>query len=421
VSTIRVPTVVVLAMACFAFAACDDNPVSENRDTTVGLSVNPSFAVVDAADSTRVEATARNQYRDPTYADVNFTACDSKVTVADDPESVPLEPPKRVLVIGNTLGESCVEASVGSITEEIVVNVVPYRVEVGIADTLESGQSDQVALTLLGKDLVAVTGMDVTDFDYSTGSSSIAEVDASGNITAKAPGETDVTVDLAAVWGATKSGSASFVVVPGPFLGTATSSAGNSGDIVTYTAGGGQPDFDDDTEVTVGGERGFVLGMGSLTTAILYGLPVGETEVVFTGVGAEQLALSTTFDVAALATDDKYEPNDDVSPAGPFAIPISDIGVVDASKLDDFWRFDLAAETDLEMLLDWDEDVNGDLDLLVVDLAFTAFQCGFGGATSAIPEHFNCTLPAGSYMLWINNYAEAGLTNYHVMVTVAEE
>ncbi len=72
----------------------------------------------------------------------------------------------------------------------------------------------------------------------------------------------------------------------------------------------------------------------------------------------------------------------------------------------------------MHLFLDWDLDVNEDMDLYVVDAAFTAFQCGFVAATPGHPEAGDCTLPAGSYLLWVNNFAEAPLTNYHIEVTV---
>jgi hypothetical protein len=404
-------------MACFAFAACDDNPVNENTEDTVGLSVNPTFAVVDAADTTRVEAV-----RQPTRVAVSFTACDAKILVEPDPERVAIENPDRTLVIGQTLGETCVNASGAGKTASAVVNVVPSDIEATIASPLGSGASVQVDVTFLDKAGSGVTGLTAEDLVFSVGDPDVASVDASGVVTGKAPGTTTVRARLTPQWGAPREAVTNeFTVEPSTFLGTATSNSGNSGDKVTYTAGGGQPDFDEDTEVVVGGLRGFVLGMGSLTTVVLYGVPAGETEVLFTSVGPDQLALATTFDVAAFATDDVYEPNWLDNPAGPFEMPISDIGVVDEAKVYDFWRFDLAAATALEFLLDWDGEVNRDLDLLVVDLGFTRFYCGGAGGTATIPEHFDCTLPAGSYMLWIDNYAQDGLTNYHVMVTAGEQ
>ncbi len=100
-------------------------------------------------------------------------------------------------------------------------------------------------------------------------------------------------------------------------------------------------------------------------------------------------------------------------------LPFEDLLAVDAVDLNDFIQIDLAQETTLNLFLDWDIDVNGDLDLLVDDVGLPFnFPCGFPTATASHPEEGPCTLPAGSYLLWVNNFAEAGLTNYHIEVTV---
>lgn len=407
-------------MACFAFVACDDNPVSADRDATVTLAINPSLAIVDAADTTRVSAVGRNQYGENTQVALTYTTCDAKIDVEPDPTRVAVEPPDRWLVMGRTLGESCVEFTAGGVAGTAKVFVVPADMEVTLPSyTLESGQASQATVVFLDVAGASVSGFDISQVNMSVADAAVADVDAAGLVFPKAPGTTEVSASLVSAWGASRSGSAEFTVVPGPFLGGASATSGGSGDGVTYTADPGQPDFDSDTEVTVGGVKTFVFDLSSLTTAIPWGLEAGANDVLFTQVGGEQLALVTSFDVATLETTDDLEPNDDpFAPAGPVTFPFEDLLAVDYEDLDDFIAFSLAAETSLHLFLDWDEDVNGDMDLLVVDAAFTAYQCGFVTATAAIPEEGNCTLGAGDYLLWVNNYAEAGLTNYHIEVTV---
>ena len=68
------------------------------------------------------------------------------------------------------------------------------------------------------------------------------------------------------------------------------------------------------------------------------------------------------------------------------------------------------------MTLDW-TGVSGDMDLFVIDRnPVTAFQCVF--ATIAIPETGPCTLAAGDFAAWVNEYNHLpGFTVYTLTIT----
>ena len=72
--------------------------------------------------------------------------------------------------------------------------------------------------------------------------------------------------------------------------------------------------------------------------------------------------------------------------------------------LDHFYLIDLAAPATIIIDADWNSGM--DLDILVVDEAFTTFEC-FDGATGAKPEQSVCSLGAGGHLIWINNYDAA--------------
>ena len=55
--------------------------------------------------------------------------------------------------------------------------------------------------------------------------------------------------------------------------------------------------------------------------------------------------------------------------------------------------------------LDW--DVSKDLDMLFRNDSDTAYVCSFGAATGNHPENASCTLPAGTYIINVNDYAIA--------------
>jgi hypothetical protein len=115
----------VLALAGLsAVAACDDNPLAENRDVVDRLATNPSFANVQVGGSTFVSANALNQHGEPTGDAVTGTACDGKITVAIDTTRSDFELPERFIVRGVTAGESCVNVSSGGKSATVTINVV---------------------------------------------------------------------------------------------------------------------------------------------------------------------------------------------------------------------------------------------------------------------------------------------------------
>jgi hypothetical protein len=97
----------------FAVAACDDNPLSEGRDDVDRIDLNPSFANVKVADSTRVYGIAVNRHGEPLGVAVSATACDNKITIAPDPTRTNFEPPERFVVKGVTAGDSCINFTAG--------------------------------------------------------------------------------------------------------------------------------------------------------------------------------------------------------------------------------------------------------------------------------------------------------------------
>lgn len=108
-----------------AVAACDDNPLSEDRDAVDRLVLNPSFANVKVNDSTFVSAIAVNKHGEPLGVAVTATACDNRITLKNDPTRTEFEPPERFIIRGVTAGNSCVNVSSNGKQGTVTVRVVP--------------------------------------------------------------------------------------------------------------------------------------------------------------------------------------------------------------------------------------------------------------------------------------------------------
>jgi len=117
-------------LTMFTFAgtialACADNPLADGRDAIDRFTTNPSFANVKVNDSTRVTAIAVNVHGEPTGDAVTASACDNKITIANDPTRTTFEPPERFVVHGVTAGASCLTVSAGGKQATVTINVVP--------------------------------------------------------------------------------------------------------------------------------------------------------------------------------------------------------------------------------------------------------------------------------------------------------
>lgn len=113
-----------IGLAVAALAACDNNPLADNRDKVDRFELNPTFANVQVGDSTKVTAIPMNVHGQRTGDEVSGTACDSKITIKKDPTRSEYEPPERFVIYGVSAGESCLTVSSGGKQATATINVV---------------------------------------------------------------------------------------------------------------------------------------------------------------------------------------------------------------------------------------------------------------------------------------------------------
>jgi hypothetical protein len=163
----------------------------------------------------------------------------------------------------------------------------------------------------------------------------------------------------------------------------------------------------------------------TITAVIPFGTPAGPAVVALSNVGANQLSLTTSIDVTALVENEASEPNNTLGGAQVLTLPLEVVGTVSGADFLDVYSVTFAAATTIDMLLEWDDDTNGDLDLHVIwDGAFSA--CTNLVATGAVPEHATCAIPAGKTVFFrVHDYeAQFGggagnVTSYHLVIKVA--
>jgi len=152
------------------------------------------------------------------------------------------------------------------------------------------------------------------------------------------------------------------------------------------------------------------------------GFPVNQYEIIVTvGVTDDDDVVQGVSSVVLfnqLGSDLTEPANNDPSTAPTVGLPADIVGMLGVgADVDDFFLFTLTATTTFVVDLEWD-DATVDLDILVVDEGFAGFVCPFDGATGAKPEQVTCTLDAGTYALWLNNYSGAAHpTKYRAQIT----
>jgi hypothetical protein len=399
-------------------AACSEDPTESGN-------LEPSAIVTDLSTTTRTVGTQfsitaytidKNNARIPGA----LTAASSAGLVVDSTVYFPELQETRVFVHATAIDSTSAAITItgGNLSKTVRVNAFPASLDIQIASEVGSGEAIPVVVNALSS-----TGASLGPVPFSVTSSAttVVFVSSAGEISARGTGT--ATLTFTGPGGAT--GTASVTVVPGSFTGTLSPTTGTGGTRITVTAPAGVT-FDADTEVSIGNLITFNSNLTETTVeaVIPFGTPVGTAAVALSNVGPNQLALTTTVEVTALVENEASEPNDSEATAVPVTVPLDLVGSLSGTDLDDTYSFTFAAATAIDIFLEWDDDINGDLDLLV--RWDGAFRCSFSTATGNIPEDGSCAIPAGKTVFFIvDNYDAAtggsqDMVNYHLVIKPAE-
>lgn len=412
-----------VALVGLGLAGCDDNPTDFEPDETVRIFANPTVMTVPAGVTTLLQSRTENAGNEPTWEEITASvdgSCGSgaiTVDVAADFEPT-IEPSGKFDVTGGTTwGESCIQLSGGGASATIEVNVVADSLEITGTppeDELVLFESVQLSTNLLSDDGSAVGPFDpATDIVWTTDTPEedppVVTVDATGLVTAVGPGTAEVTATWTELGVSVSASTTIIVVVPPPALTSTDVASAEVGEVVTITGSGMVEGvhsiFVDGLEVDEFLEPTIV----DPTTATfrMPGGATGPTEITVGVVGE----VSNALEVERL---DSTEPLNDDPVTGPVvALPVDMYGFTDAADTDDFFTFTLAAETTFDLFLDWES--GADMDVIIWDDAtLTSAVCA--AASTAHPEETECTLPAGTYVLQINDY-DAVAATYIVQLT----
>ncbi|MFQ5747136.1 MAG: IPT/TIG domain-containing protein [Gemmatimonadota bacterium] len=197
----------VLALGVVALGACNDDPTDFGETTPTRLQVNPTTMIIPAGRTGELDVVALNQGGEPTFGAVSATpGCGpATVTVADDPQQTPIQPPGQMIVTaGSTLGTACIVIASGGVTDTVNVVVVADDIVVTSAPSvLRAGQTGTVVVDIVDANGTSVTPFAPTDATWATSNSNVVAVDASGNLTTTQSGSAAIT----ATWSGTAATS----------------------------------------------------------------------------------------------------------------------------------------------------------------------------------------------------------------------
>ena len=201
--------------------------------------------------------------------------------------------------------------------------------------------------------------------------------------------------------------------------GTITPSAGRPVDKIILRRGGGDPLFDADTRVYLGGVRAFIDSFSSDTAVVL--VPplefIGTADLRISRMDAGQLAVDST-DAFTSTVSSPLDPFDHANDFYTGATPLTtngnhyitmsggcDGGVATkgADDCDDLYRIVNSTGSPLSVTVTVSWFTDADVDILWCNADCSGFVGNFSGATSANPETSTVSIPAGAtWNLWLN-------------------
>ncbi|MEJ2483877.1 MAG: hypothetical protein P8049_12395, partial [Gemmatimonadota bacterium] len=180
-------------IAAAALGACNDDPISWDANDTTDLFVNPTVMVVPAGREAKLASRAVNPGNEPTFAEVSWAidptagCVDSgvnvgSVTVTDDPDALPIQPPGLFVVTGGTsMGQTCIVlTTAGGASKTVKVTTIADGVLILDApETILFGSTQQLGAQLISNTdpPEVVTPFEITDATWSSDDDAIATVD----------------------------------------------------------------------------------------------------------------------------------------------------------------------------------------------------------------------------------------------------
>jgi hypothetical protein len=414
----------VLTIVAISFGSCKSDPLSELDGSPAAIVVNFDLVRVAVGDTASVTATVLDGRSTPLAVPITFRTCSAVATTVIDPEYHPVPATSaRALIIGASLGTTCVIASGEGFEDTTDVLTFPATLEItgGPAnDSIPSGVVTQFTYRFLDHQGNVLTGLPAPTFSSSDAARASIIAAPVGSVQGKAPGPVTLTALGVGVPPSGITGTRPITVVAGTFTGGMTPTAVDPTDTVSLTAAAGGPGFDTDTRVDVKGVRAFTFAITATTMKFVVPATgvAGAVPVLLSNMGADQAAQNASLTSNTASLDDPFDPANDNPATSPTIATNGDYFVVmkgtctdgaptdPGDDCDDFFTITNAGAVPDTMTLRLDWFDGADVDILWRNAGNTAFVGNFAGATGANPEISTVVIPAATtWRLWINLFA----------------
>jgi hypothetical protein len=406
-----------LGLAVAVTAACNDDPLSFDNDTTFDIFVNPSSMTVSSGVDALLESRAVNQGGEPTWADVVPTVAPACVTLEPDPDALEIHPPGRFLVVGGaTIGDCVITLTAGGVEKTVGVGNVAGQIEItDFQEVVGFGQSVPFGASVytLDEPPVLMGPFENTDAVWTADPETVATVDTAGVVTGTGAGEATIQAcwysDLAEGYEICDEVSIA-VVVQAPTVTGISPATGPAFSEVTVQGSG----FVSAHNLFIGGilpGDNYTLTITSITDTELKfiwpALPqVGLAEYdVIVGVVPDALSDGVSFVQTEGITAEPFEPENDTAATTPISIDAGGfyIGGTGNSEVDtdDWIEITVGVDGDYSPVLFWDS--GQDMDLYFYDENLT--EICHSWYSNPEDECGSVTLTAGTYYALIQDFS----------------
>jgi len=370
-----------LGLAVAVAAACNDDPLSFDKDTVFDIQANPSSMTVPAGVDVLLESRAVNQGGEPTWTEVTFLVAPACVTLEPDPDDLEILPPGRFLVRGgSTVGECIITLSAGGVEREVEVSNVAAQILItNFQEIVPFGATVQfdAAIFTLDEPPVQMSPFVNSDAEWASSDAGVASVDENGLVTGVSGGSAIITAcwtdDLAEGYEICNQVSISVVVQAPTVTGIAPAAAAAFTEVTVQGSGFVSAHQLYIDGVFPGNDNSLVIT--SITdTEFKFLWPAFDDDGVHSvvvGAAPDALSGSVNFTQTEGITAEPFEPANDDPGTTPIAIDAGGyyIGGTGGADVIDYVEVTVGADGNYSPVLYWNS--GQDMDFALYDSALT--------------------------------------------------
>jgi len=406
-----------LGLAVAVTAACNDDPLSFDNDTTVDIYANPSSMTVPAGMDVKLATRAINQGGEATWAEVVPVVVPACVTLVPDPERTEIQPPGLFLVTGGAVvGDCTITLTAGGVSKEVDVGNVAGAIRIIEPPVqVNFGQSVQfnAAIFTMDEPPSVMGPFENSDADWTSDAPGVASVDEGGVVTGVSSGEANIEAcwsSLLAVGYEICDAVKVLVLVAPPTITGLSPNTGDSFMEVTVQGSG----LVSAHEVFIGGtfpQHNFTYLITSVTDTELKfiwpALPepgIGEDFGVLVGIAPDDLVSAGIFVQLGGIEAEPNEPLNDLQATTPIGIDAGGSYIGGFGGGDDFDWIEITVGVDgsYAPVVDWNQS-GQDIDLYIYDSGLTELCHSWYGHPE--DECGTLELTAGTYWAEVQDYS----------------